>query len=353
MGSVGRVVGKLFLPLQFFLGIWETVTGFFTGFQETQGDLLDKIIGGLEGGVGGLVNFLIAEPLNLLKSAISWIAGKLGFSEVEALLDQFDFMKDVFQPILDGFFGIIKDVKKFFEGLLTFDVAMMGDAAGSLTDTILDIVGAPFNLIMDAVGWIAKQFGFENIGTMFEELDFGSIVKDILAMPYNALKGVGSKIGELFGFGDDEEEELKKEQETAMSNRRKEANLRKQKLRERLKKDQESLKAVEDIDKDLRDANYERLMALKYGDEEGYQDARLRQKSLLEERRAIRGAEIDVRSRENASNLAKPNVTVSAPSAQVDNSTTSSVNSTTVAPPSPRRGRTEQYQDFRDPLWVG
>jgi hypothetical protein len=67
----------------------------------------------------------------------------------------------------------------------------------------------------------------------------------------------------------------------------------------------------------------------------------------------LQGAEVDVRSRENASNLSQPNVTVSAPSAQVDNSTTSSVNSTTVAPPSPRRGRTEQYQDFRDPLWVG
>ena len=344
MGTVGRIVGKLFLPFTIFMGAWEALSGFITGFTETQGDIGDKIIAGLSDAVENLVNFFIAEPLNLIKDVVAWIAGKLGFENASEAIGSFDFMTQIFNPIIDTFTGLLISVKDFFKGLFTWDVSLMGDSAETITDFILDLVGAPFNLLMDALGWISKQFGFENLEKMFEELDFGTIVKDILMMPYNALKSVGSMIGDLFGFGDDEEEEEKK----ALSSRRQEAELRKQKLRDRLKKDQESMRSLDEIDADLYQNRKDMAIAVRFRDSEGKEAARLRANQLLEERRAVRGAEIDARSKDVAS--APPVVNVTAPQSSTVNNNSNKTNNTTVAPASPRRGRNPVPQGYTDPV---
>lgn len=334
MGTVGRIIGRLFVPITFFMGVWETVSGFFEGFQETQGDFVDKVIGGLEGAVDGLINFFIAEPLNLLKDVTAWLLGKLGFDESAEALSSFDFMRDVFDPLTDRIFGVVKGVKDFLVGLFTWDVELMGDGAETINNFILDILGAPYNMLAEAIGWIAEKFGFDNIATMMEDFDFGTLIKDMIAMPYNALKGVGSKIAGFFGFGDDDEEE---EEEKS--------------LRNRVKENQESMRSLDQIDKELRDANKERLRALKYGDEQGYQDAISKQEQLMNERRAIRGAEIDVRSREVGAAGSSPNVTVSAPQTNVSTDNSSVSNRTSVAPASARRDRrSPQSRDvYSDP----
>jgi hypothetical protein len=335
-GTIGRIAGKLFVPLTFFMGMWETVSGFLTGFQETQGDLVDKIIGGLQGGVDALINFLVAEPLNLLKSIVSWGLEKLGFDNASEALDSFDFMTDVFKPLTDRIFGVVKGVKDFLVGLFTWDVSLMGEGAETITSFILDVVGAPYNLLMKGIGWLLEKFGFEEIGSMMGEFDFATVVKDLLAMPYNALKGVGSKVAEFFGFGDDEEEkELKEAQEKALAERKKAQEERDKKMRDRVKESQKLFKTDQ-----LTPEEAKKRGLIDFADQDDLNDyiEQNRMKDQVLRPTLSTGAEVDVRSREVASGTA-PVVNVTAPSTTVTNNTQSSQNMTTVASASPWRQR--------------
>jgi hypothetical protein len=71
--GIGRIFGKLFLPLTIFITAWDTIKGAVEGFQE------DGIIGSLEGAVDGFFNSLIFMPLEMIFDATSWLLGKLGF----------------------------------------------------------------------------------------------------------------------------------------------------------------------------------------------------------------------------------------------------------------------------------
>ena len=84
LGAVGRVLGRLFFPFTVIMAIWDTVKGAIEGFEE------GGIIGGILGAISGLLTGLIGIPLDLLKSVVSWIAGKLGFKGAEKFLDSFD-----------------------------------------------------------------------------------------------------------------------------------------------------------------------------------------------------------------------------------------------------------------------
>ncbi len=84
LGAVGRVLGRLFFPFTVIMAIWDTVSGAIEGFEE------GGIVGGILGAISGLLTGLIGIPLDLLKSAVSWIAGKLGFKNAEKMLDSFD-----------------------------------------------------------------------------------------------------------------------------------------------------------------------------------------------------------------------------------------------------------------------
>ena len=89
--TVGRLIGRLAWPITLIMSVVDAVTGAFKGFVNTDGTVIDKVIGGIAGGISGLLEGLIGMPLDLLKSAISWIAGKLGFEDAEKYLDSFSF----------------------------------------------------------------------------------------------------------------------------------------------------------------------------------------------------------------------------------------------------------------------
>ena len=95
--TLGRVI---FAPLTLILSIVDGIKGAIKGYQE-QG-----ILGGILGAVGGVLSGLIGMPLDLLKSAIGWIAGKLGFENFAEMLEGFSFadgIQDIFIKIADVF----------------------------------------------------------------------------------------------------------------------------------------------------------------------------------------------------------------------------------------------------------
>ena len=85
LGSIGRVIGRIFLPLTLIMTAYDTIKGAIQGFEE------DGFLGGLAGAIKGLLQSVIGMPLDLLKSAVSWILGKFGLDDAEKFLDSFSF----------------------------------------------------------------------------------------------------------------------------------------------------------------------------------------------------------------------------------------------------------------------
>lgn len=123
LASVGRVVGRLAWPITVIMGIIDSVTGAFKGFVNEDGTIGAKLLAGLKGGIAGLLKGLIGAPLDLIKSAVSWIIGKFGFKKAEKQLDSFNFtdlihnlvmspveiLKRAINSIIDGIAGFLDD----------------------------------------------------------------------------------------------------------------------------------------------------------------------------------------------------------------------------------------------------
>jgi len=132
IGIAGRVLGvvsKIFAPLLVIFGIFESIRGFFQGFADSEGNFLQKLMGGLAGALTGFLDFLIAAPLNLIKGIIGWIAGALGFEGVKEKLESFDFS---FGGIIKAVFDVIGFVAGIAFKILKFPVALAAGIAGGI-----------------------------------------------------------------------------------------------------------------------------------------------------------------------------------------------------------------------------
>jgi len=159
----GELLGKLALPLTIIMSAWDAITGFIDGFKNTQGDLGDKIIGGLKAGFSKVVDGLVGGLLDLLKNAVSWIAGKLGFSNVQKALDSFSF-SDILTKIIgntiDAIVGYFKDmfggIPKMFD-----DFKKMITGKGNFVDLLKDVLAALIRTLLAPVQFLAKVAGFD------------------------------------------------------------------------------------------------------------------------------------------------------------------------------------------------
>jgi len=165
--GIGKVFGKLFLPLTIFITAWDTIKGAVEGFKE------DDIIGGIEGAVTGFFNSLIFAPLDLLKKATEWILDKVGLTGVSDALSKFSF-QDAFDKIVGKIFDGVQGVIVFVQDLFTFP-----EDGGPLAvfGKMTDILYTPINL---AVNFVKGIFGFGDPEVPFKMSDFlGSLVTNI------------------------------------------------------------------------------------------------------------------------------------------------------------------------------
>lgn len=129
-------------------GIIDTFIGAFQGFKE------EGFLGGILGAIGGLARGIIGMPLDLIKSAISWIAGKLGFENFSNMLDSFSFSDMIFgmfmkvanigNEIISNLFGGFEDgfgagmkqmlttLMTYVKRMLLFPVAVMAGGVAAL-----------------------------------------------------------------------------------------------------------------------------------------------------------------------------------------------------------------------------
>ena len=135
LGTLGRVIGRLVFPITLVMSVVDAVTGAFKGYMNEDGSVPEKLLMGLLGGISGLLEGLVGMPLNLLKSAVSFIAGKLGFEGAEKFLDSFNFT-DIIRDIV---MSPLVMLKRVFNGILetiataveAFDIPFVDEKAAA------------------------------------------------------------------------------------------------------------------------------------------------------------------------------------------------------------------------------
>ena len=116
--TLGAIIGKIIIPIQVIMSIFDTVTGALDGWNNTEGGFIDKLFGAIKGGITGLLNGLIGGLLDLIKDGVSWLLNLMGFDELSKALDSFSF-SDLITKIVSGFFDFIKGMVNFVMDIFT------------------------------------------------------------------------------------------------------------------------------------------------------------------------------------------------------------------------------------------
>ena len=186
--NLGRILGKVFLPITIIMGIFDFVKGFMRGYEE------GGIIEGIKQGIMDLFDGLVGSLLRMLTWIPSKIAEWLGLKKfskaISAHTETFiQSIKDVFGGLVDVIVGIFtwdtnkmkKGFSKIWEGIVnvvkssfTTLFALIEDLFDIDMDDILKPIGEAFD---DMTSWfsdmgdaLADFFTWENAKKLLSQL---------------------------------------------------------------------------------------------------------------------------------------------------------------------------------------
>ena len=179
-GAVSKIVSKIAYPLMIIMSVWDTVKGALAGWEE------GGFVGAIGGAIKGLFNGLVFGVLDMIKGAISWIAGALGFDAVEEFLDSFSF-EDMFSDLVDAVMFIPKKIQEFIMSPIE-TLKKLGESMMSLWEPIKNIMGT----LVDAYLFIPRTlFGLINDYIV-------TPLTDVFKPVTNFFKGLAEKIMGVF-----------------------------------------------------------------------------------------------------------------------------------------------------------
>ena len=149
--GIGRILGKVFLPITIIMGIFDFVTGFMKGYKE------DGIVGGIKEGFNSLFEGLIGGLLRILMWIPTKIAEWLGFDNLAEEIGRYT--ETIIQSVKDVFGGLIDVIV----GIFTWDGDKVFGGLSKIWDGITSALMAPFKIIgsviKDIFGGSAIQRG--------------------------------------------------------------------------------------------------------------------------------------------------------------------------------------------------
>lgn len=202
--GIGRIFGKLFLPLTIFITAWDTIKGAVDGFKEK------GIVGGLEGAVDGFFNSLIFMPLEMIFDATAWLLSKLGFPKTAEKIGDFN-PTEVFDQITDIVFQPIYDAVEWIKTAFTDPSEALRqlwrDVVGE--GGLIDIMWWPVNLAVNKIKEIFNLGDPNNpfrMGAFIEGLIIQTV--DIFAQIFNKFMNMLRSIPIVKDFFKSEEEKI-------------------------------------------------------------------------------------------------------------------------------------------------
>lgn len=137
--GIGRILGKVFLPITILMGIFDFVKGFMRGYKE------GGIVEGIKQGVMDLVDGLIGGLIRILMWIPTKLAEWLGLDNLATAIGEYT--DDVFAGISEIFSNLVDFVKALFE----WDTEAMSKTLSGIWEGIKKVVLAPFGLIKGLV----------------------------------------------------------------------------------------------------------------------------------------------------------------------------------------------------------
>jgi hypothetical protein len=148
--AVSKIVSKIAYPLMIIMSIWDTVKGALAGWEE------GGLVGAIGGAIKGLFNGLVFGVLDMIKGAISWIAGALGFDAVEEFLDSFSFA-DMFSDLVDAVLFIPQQIQNFIMAPIE-TIKKLGAFISDAFNKVVEFATAALAPIKAAAAWIVDAF---------------------------------------------------------------------------------------------------------------------------------------------------------------------------------------------------
>ena len=205
------------------------VSRFFSGLRESVANIFSSVVGWIRNQLGfsegempsilDVITGIYTAPVDLLRSAASWITGKLGFDSISQFLEDLSFA-DMLRSIVMAPFNLLRGAFGWIKNQLGFNEGQMP----SIKDIFIGILTAPATLLRNAANWILGKFGLDDdmipdpkdilmaiITAPFRILEnirdwiadkvsgLGAIVSRLIPSPLKNLLGIGSN--------DDETEE--------------------------------------------------------------------------------------------------------------------------------------------------
>lgn len=181
--TVGTVLGKFFLPITILMGVYDSITGFMSGYSDTEGNTGEKIFSGVKEGLAKVVTNLIGLPLDLLKKGLTYlITFFFGESVVTKSLEAFSFADTIGKMVRLPFDMIKKAyewVKTLFVDPKTALVKLWNGLVGE--GGLIDLLFTPID---KALKWVMGVFGFS------APLDENGKEYSIMGIIKNALFGI-------------------------------------------------------------------------------------------------------------------------------------------------------------------
>ncbi len=200
--AIGRALGKIFFFVQIFMAMFD----FYSGFVETEGNLLDKILGGLKAALMGFFGGFLDLGI-MLEDAIKWIvtkiAGFFGFDEKEigASMESFSIfkpLKQMLEDVIDWFIALF-DFSSFSAGLISAAKLIFLPVTA-----LLDLVGFVWDWFMELFGWKDENAPKDDrtLTTKLGDMLIGVWDWFLGLFSFGTGDGAGIKMGPYAGVGD-------------------------------------------------------------------------------------------------------------------------------------------------------
>ena len=197
--TIGKTIGKLFLPLTIILGIFDGVSGFMKEYEDT-----GSIVDGIRGAVVGIVDGFIGTFVRLITDLVGMALEFLGLENLGKFVTEFG--ENITKFFSDAIGGIVDIITGIFT--LDFDRILkgFGNLFSGTGNFFLTVLTAPIDM---AVNFIKDIFGFGNPDEPFSLLDFflgddGPVMsafnwfKSLFTIDFGAIKQKLFDMGKLF-----------------------------------------------------------------------------------------------------------------------------------------------------------
>lgn len=187
----GFLEGFSFFDL--FKGMFDRFFGVITSIKDMIFGQIDADGQGIGDRIKNSILTYLTLPYDLIRRAFAWIAGKLGFEQVQGFLEGFSFF-DLFKGMVDGFLGLITGIRDFISEKIQVvkdffaDPPGMGELFQMVLNNIYSVLMMPFNLINSAVDTIIGLIGSFIPDDMFASVR--NVGGDILSGIKNVLRGL-------------------------------------------------------------------------------------------------------------------------------------------------------------------